>query len=340
MDDRDEASNSCESEQRKCVDAVDLEEPFLTEENDSMEFTMSKYMSIRMEMSKEKFVLMLIHAIRKLPILWKQNAKGYRDPTLVQEAWDTLSQQFELPAEHLKEKWQTLRSQLRSINSKMKRNHATLDKNYRPTWFAYEAMRFLKEPYDKQTETPVVKQPHTVTIKQPVPTKIAVKQHMQSPVAVSQRLSTPITVKRIVPNSVSHPSLVKPSTRVCKRRYMESTLSSSPKVMRRMPATSSSSKIQPFIIRTFENLSKITDKIAQTEASPYSGLLNHLSVVLSKKCASDFNQIEAILLNCLNELQKLPNAEKDPIGYLSSTVVIDERYSNEEEREDSDDPYT
>uniref|UniRef100_A0A182MSZ8 Uncharacterized protein n=1 Tax=Anopheles culicifacies TaxID=139723 RepID=A0A182MSZ8_9DIPT len=220
-------------------------------------------------------------------------------------------------------------------------------------------MRFLMES-DGEAETEDIKQslPTSTakgreTAKRPVPSGIAVKSPLSSPASIADRpLSKPITVKRIV--QTLSPTVM-PNIRDCKRRFIDSTVYSLPKLRRPMPnssvpvasspisldgpSDSFTSKVEPFIVKTFQNLSTITDKIAQTEASPYSGLLNHLSMVVSRKRASDFNQIEGVLLNCLSELHKFPNATKDSTRDSPATIVLDDSDRRDQVREDSNDSY-
>ncbi|XP_052895611.1 uncharacterized protein LOC128302798 [Anopheles moucheti] len=455
-------------------------------------------MMMEAEMTKEKFVLMFIESVRNRPILWNYNSRGYRDPCVVQEAWNSLSEQFGIPAKHLKGKWKVLRAQFRNNCAKLRKMQASSDNKNYPTWFAFEAMRFLSdlngkvEPNasagsscvqnkstqgdenDKQSvileliqqvkQTPVLwdqswplyntkaghmawntiakrmnlpvddlklkwttlrsqlriilnkikiqsssglpvrkptwyafeamqfvlknrntngvgpnftleaTQPITVTTKpyvpkavtikrfvsttatpeQPEPTPVEVKQHMPDPLTVIHPLPKPVTIKRIVAKPEHLSPMSKPYFRNFKRRYNGSTVTTPPKLVRITshssqstskpdssirPSSSTSSRIDPFIVKTFQNLSKITDKIAQTESTPYSGLLNHLTVVLSKKRASDFNEIEGLLLNCLNELNKFPNATKDPVLDVPPTIAVADGDLKDEEREDSNDAY-
>lgn len=486
-------------EETQYVDEFDLEESEMEDGNKSIEETETA-------MTKEAFILSFINAVRQMPILWKQNRHGYRNPKAVLAAWDTLSVKFGIAPEHLRTKWTLLRSQFRSNRAKMRQS---TNKNYQPPWFAFDAMSFLEESRDEtETETtaeailtpvedddgcaesdptyadevdtqsvvlelikqikhtpllwdqscllynnktkqlaawkkiaermnfsvgelkmkwqrlraqlrnvlnkmkaqssaglPVnrptwfgfdamlfvlknmhvdgigldltedIKQslsitptqtkpglkavlvkhamPKTVDVKHLVPTLAAVKPPMSTPIPINQPLSKPITIKRFVPRAAPLSPAVKPNIRDYKRRYIGATINTPPKLLRLtshssspdtpnpaplvLPSSTTSTKVDPFIIKTFQNLTTITDRIAQTEASPYSGLLNHLSVVLSRKRASDFNQIEGLLLNCLNELHKFPNATKDTTVRSPSTIVIDDRDQKDDEREDSND---
>uniref|UniRef100_A0A182UB50 MADF domain-containing protein n=1 Tax=Anopheles melas TaxID=34690 RepID=A0A182UB50_9DIPT len=177
------------------------------------EYEDSSMMSEFLIKLKEEVVLTLINTVRRMPELWKQDAPGYRDLCVQQQAWNTIAAQFGVPVENLKEKWKMLRTQFRSNHSKVR----------------------------------------------------------------NKRLN----------GSVPKPESIRPVSYV------------------------TNCKVEPFIIRTFRNLSKITDQIAQTKASPYSGLLDHLGSVLGRKQQRDFKEIETVLLNCLRELQKFPDVAKE-----------------------------
>uniref|UniRef100_A0A182PGH4 MADF domain-containing protein n=1 Tax=Anopheles epiroticus TaxID=199890 RepID=A0A182PGH4_9DIPT len=399
-------------------------------------------------MLKEEVVLALINTIRRKPILWKQNAPGYRDLTAQQQAWQSVANQYGVPVEQLKLKWRMLRTQFRSNLSKIryKRMEGTGELNYQPTWFAFEAMKFLRDipelnapgtttnatttatsqadvslptgeptlhgyPEDIDTHEiclelinrikhkPILwdkKHPEYSNSSRHIEEWREIADSMQLPVADIKRKwqhlrvqfrnnlknikirSTPgckykptwfafdamqfvrknvtidlkkladknpeMKVKHLVPVPVPKPSTtsqtpsVKPLVREYKRRNLSPIRSSQEKVQRIQPCTSTTQQatvtsspgsapappaairpvsyvtngnVEPFIIRTFRNLSKITDKIAQTNASPYKGLLDHLAAVLERKRKHDFVEIEGVLLKCLGELQKFPNAKEN-----------------------------
>ncbi|XP_053663558.1 uncharacterized protein LOC128712695 [Anopheles marshallii] len=308
-------------EETQFDDERSQEKPFVKYGNDSLEDEDDSLdMITEAAITKEKFILNLINSIRAMPVLWKFNSKGYRDPSAIQDAWNILSGQFAIPAEHLKEKWNSLQSQFRINWKKLRQMRESSDTKYYPTWYAFEAMRFLKESDDKVTEK-----------------------------VITHPLPKPVTIKRILTKPMHFSSMPKPYERDCERRYIGSTVTTPPKVVRITPHSSqstynpaalmgytTSNKMDQCVRNTIRNLSKITDKIAETESSPYSGLLNHLTVVLSKKRANDFNEIEGVLLNCLNELNKFPNVTKDSIIEIPSTND-DYYYPKDEEREDSND---
>uniref|UniRef100_A0A182K5U9 MADF domain-containing protein n=1 Tax=Anopheles christyi TaxID=43041 RepID=A0A182K5U9_9DIPT len=109
---------------------------------------------------KEEVVLTLINTLRRTPVLWKQDEPGYRDLGVQQEAWNSVAEQFGVPVDNLKEKWKMLRTQFRANLSKIRSrsmNGADGEPSYQPTWFAFEAMKFLRE-------TPECAMPKTVNI--------------------------------------------------------------------------------------------------------------------------------------------------------------------------------
>lgn len=86
---------------------------------------------------KEEVVLTLINTVRSMPELWKQDAPGYRDLCVQQQAWNTIAAQFGVPVENLKEKWKMLRTQFRSNHSKVRNKR--LNGSGKCTFVKYES---------------------------------------------------------------------------------------------------------------------------------------------------------------------------------------------------------
>uniref|UniRef100_A0A1S4GNV5 MADF domain-containing protein n=1 Tax=Anopheles gambiae TaxID=7165 RepID=A0A1S4GNV5_ANOGA len=250
-------------------------------------------------------ILELIRHIQQRPALWDKTHQYYKNAAVQYRAWKTLEQRLHLPIADMKRKWQHLRVQLRNNLRKVKAMSAA-GEEYQPTWFAYEAMQFIRKNYcnadEQSAATPEisVKQPSmqvAVVPTPPVPIEGPTvsreyKRHHSSPIR------TPEKVPRLTPCTSTTPPTSSPIPK--------------PESIRPVSYVTNC-KVEPFIIRTFRNLSKITDQIAQTKASPYSGLLDHLGSVLGRKRQRDFKEIETVLLNCLRELQKFPDVTKESL---------------------------
>uniref|UniRef100_A0A182WB47 MADF domain-containing protein n=1 Tax=Anopheles minimus TaxID=112268 RepID=A0A182WB47_9DIPT len=168
---RDEASNSSElmdlnengnkvtiefikvendEETTQYVEEFDSEEPIINDENN-----MDTDTDTEATMTKEEFAISLINSVREFSVLWKHTKHGYSDPKAGQDAWNKLSEKFGMPAALLRKKWKLLRQQFRTNRAKM-RQMREFDKNYQPPWFAFDAMRYLKEASEgPETETAV-----------------------------------------------------------------------------------------------------------------------------------------------------------------------------------------
>uniref|UniRef100_A0A182N887 MADF domain-containing protein n=1 Tax=Anopheles dirus TaxID=7168 RepID=A0A182N887_9DIPT len=335
----------------------------------------------------EEAVLMLIDCIKRKPELWKLDEPSYRVPLAHHEAWHTLSSKFGIPAEDLKDKWALLRTQFRANLAKVRASRRSgMDKEYQPTWFAYEAMKFLRDTnnYCSQDTMPELwnrksencnksaqsKCWEKLATKFQMPVEDAKakwkvletqyrKNHLKVKInsesgsasevfqpeqcayeamkfvlenendgAVEEEVADERTEdtgptaqrspkvtrqsrdsKRVIPGPIHVPGPIHIPVELRRMKINSSppAVSKPTTTMSRTKGSVIFSEIEPLITQTFQNLSKITGKIAETKASPYNGLLEHLSLVLSKKAASDYDQIEGILLNCLHQLNKFPN---------------------------------
>uniref|UniRef100_A0A182WQ65 MADF domain-containing protein n=1 Tax=Anopheles minimus TaxID=112268 RepID=A0A182WQ65_9DIPT len=79
--------------------------------------------------------------------LWKKSVPGFRNTTLLETTWQTISERLGISSKDAKYKWQNLRKSFRMYHSKV--TSSTSKEGYRPTWFAYDHMLFiLKNGYN------------------------------------------------------------------------------------------------------------------------------------------------------------------------------------------------
>ncbi|XP_049276512.1 uncharacterized protein LOC125760423 [Anopheles funestus] len=99
----------------------------------------------------EEKTLELISEVQKHEVLWKKQNKNYKNTTKQDDKWHTVSKAVVLPVAIIKAEWKVLRAQFRTNNAKAKqscRSGAGAQQVYKPTWFGYVPMLFLRETMD------------------------------------------------------------------------------------------------------------------------------------------------------------------------------------------------
>ncbi|XP_004525092.1 uncharacterized protein LOC101455444 [Ceratitis capitata] len=96
----------------------------------------------------QKFNIRLVQTVKKYPIIYNPNLKGYKDTNRKNKVWEYIAKQFNTEPELLKTKWKWIHLGLRKKLRTME-----LGKYVRP-YYLYEHLKFLL-PYMKNVKEPV-----------------------------------------------------------------------------------------------------------------------------------------------------------------------------------------
>ncbi|XP_077297883.1 uncharacterized protein LOC143919440 [Arctopsyche grandis] len=82
-------------------------------------------------------ILKLLELYRDEPILWDPNHKYHKDRRRCHNAWIRLSDALQVPVTELKKKKDSI---MATYRSHLRKKKSLTDEDYKPVWFAYEAM--------------------------------------------------------------------------------------------------------------------------------------------------------------------------------------------------------
>uniref|UniRef100_A0A1B6MSW9 MADF domain-containing protein n=1 Tax=Graphocephala atropunctata TaxID=36148 RepID=A0A1B6MSW9_9HEMI len=91
-------------------------------------------------------ILEMIEEYRLRPCLWNPSHPQYKLMTKKEDAWQSLSQLFEISSEEVKMRMRSLLASLRRERAK-ERKKSRVGEVYRSTWFAFDSLSFLRERF-------------------------------------------------------------------------------------------------------------------------------------------------------------------------------------------------
>uniref|UniRef100_A0A182P1D2 MADF domain-containing protein n=1 Tax=Anopheles epiroticus TaxID=199890 RepID=A0A182P1D2_9DIPT len=102
-------------------------------------------------LSREKH-LELITTVQSLPVLWNKAYRNIKRVRKLDAAWQLVASRVGLSVALCKEKWSVLRAhyyRIRKKNVKARLDKSRTESIPQPSWYAYEAMKFLDETFDQ-----------------------------------------------------------------------------------------------------------------------------------------------------------------------------------------------
>ncbi|XP_058116054.1 uncharacterized protein LOC131258703 [Anopheles coustani] len=106
---------------------------------------------IRAVQISAEHIIYFISLVKSHPCLWNKKDMWYKNSNHRQKAWENISQLMGYTVQRLKDKWCSLTGSFRSLNSKYsKMTPEELELVGKPTWFAYDAMRFLENESQRE----------------------------------------------------------------------------------------------------------------------------------------------------------------------------------------------